>query len=182
MGKQVRFYALPNDEELFWEFIQSIPETYRLSTKSPNSSIDSFALRWSKEPPESVFRKYYIGKGKLEALKTYVRKGSRRVYSEGKMDFVDTGEQFFWIDLSAPLVEFTSSFFHDDGRLAQGRIWADLYRLEGKEFVYKGDEFKDFLEVLANWIKKNYKKRKGIDGYFGKEALEWYKSGGKIFS
>lgn len=180
MGKQVRFYALPIDEKLFWEFIQSIPETYQLSAKSLNSSVNSFVLRWSREPPKLVFRKYYIGKGKLDVLKTYVRKGSRKVYSEEKMDFVDTGEQFFWIDTNASLIEFIPSFFRDDGKLAQGRIWVDLYRLEEKEFVYKGDDFRDFYEKLANWIRKNFKKLKGVDGYFGKEALEWYKSGGEI--
>jgi len=180
MGKQVGFYALPKDEMLFLEYVYSLQETYRVSLKSPDSSIISFFLPWSKRLPEPIFRDFYIGKGKLNGLEPFIRKGSKKVYSEEKMDFINTGEQFFWLDMNAPLIEFSSSFFRDDGRLTQGRIWADLYKLEKKEFVYKGDDFKAFYETLAKWIRKNFKKLKGVDGYFGPEALTWYEGGGKI--
>lgn len=181
MGKQTRFYALPKDEMMFLEFVRTFPETYRVSSKSSDSSIVSFNLPWSTELPEPVFRDYYFGKGNIKDLGPYIRKGSKKVYSEEKMDYVEIGEQFFWIDLSAPLIEFTASFFRDDGRLTQGRIWADFYKLEKKEFVYKGDDFEVFNETLAKWIRNNFKRVKGIDGYFGKEALEWFRKGGIIF-
>ena len=103
------------------------------------------------------------------------------MYSEEKMDYVDTGEKFYWIDLNAPLVEFTSSFFRSDGKLVQGRIWVDFNKLEGKEIVYKGDDFKALFETIAKWIRKNFRRKKGIDGYFGREALMWYEGGGEIF-
>jgi hypothetical protein len=180
MGKQVRFYALPKDEALLLEFVRSIPETYRVSPKSSNPTINSFVIPWSKELPKMVFNKNYFCNIKHNALKTYIRRGSYKVYSEEKMDYVDTGEQFYWIDIAAPLVEYTSSFIREDGRLVQGRIWADMYRLEGNEFMYKGDDFKIFYETLAKWIRKNYKRVKGIDGYFGKEAVAWSEGGGNI--
>jgi hypothetical protein len=137
-------------------------------------------LPWSEELPSTVFREFYFGNVKPNELNTYVRRGSYKVYSEEIMDYVDTGEQFYWIDMAAPLIEFTSSFIREGGILVQGRIWADMYRLEGNEFVYKGDDFKIFYETLAKWIRKNYKRVKGIDGYFGKEALAWYEVGGNI--
>lgn len=180
MGKQTRFYALPKDEMMFLEFVRTFPETYRVSSKSPDSSIVSFILPWSTDLPEPVFRDFYLGKGNINGLEPFIRKGSKKVYSEIKKDYLETGERFFWIDMSAPLVEFTPSFFRDDGRLTQGRIWADFYWLVGNGFVYKGDDFKAFFETLAKWIRKNFKKLKGIDGYFGPEALAWYESGGKI--
>lgn len=96
------------------------------------------------------------------------------------MDYIDTGEIFYWIDTKAPLVEFTSSFLREDGSLTQGRLWVDLYKLEGQAFVYKGDDFKVFYETLVGWIRKNFKKLKGVDGYFGQEALTWYESSGRI--
>lgn len=181
MGKQVRFYALPKDELQFSEFVRSIPETYRVSMKSPTSTIASFILTWSGELPKPVFRDYHIGIGNPNTLASYIRKGSYKEYSEEKMDYVDTGEQFYWIDMNSPLVEFTSLFFHEDGKLAQGRIWGDLYRLEGNELINKGDDFKSFYETLAKWIRKNFKRVKGIDGYFGIEALKWFERGGEIF-
>lgn len=181
MGRQVRFYALPKDEMQFLDFVRSIPDAYLVSGHSPTSKMKNFILPWPGESPEPVFRQSYLGKGNIKALKSFLRKGSTRIYSEQKMDFVETGEKFFYFESQAPLVEFSSSFLRDDGRLTQGRLWVDLYRLEGQEFVYKGDEFKEFYETLAGWIRKNFKKLKGVDGYFGPEALAWYESGGRIF-
>lgn len=181
MGRQIRFYALPKDEVKILDFVRSIPDTYLVSKNSPTSKISNFILPWPRESPEPVFRQFFIGKGRINDLRSYLRKGSTKVYNEEKMDFVETGEKFFYIESQAPLVEFMSSHFRDDERLTQGRLWVDLYRLEGQEFVYKGDEFKEFYETLAGWIRKNFKKIKGVDGYFGKEALAWYKEGGKLF-
>lgn len=181
MGRQIRFYALYKDEIQFLDFVRSIPDAYLVSKNSPTSKISNFILPWPGESPEPVFRKYYIGKGRINDLKSFLRIGSTKVYSEKKMDYVKTGEKFFYIDMEAPLVEFSSSFIRDDGRLTQGRLWVDLYRLEGKEFVYKGDDFKNLYESLVGWIRKNFKKLKGVDGYFGQEALAWYEGGGEIF-
>ena len=180
MGKQVRFYALPKDEVLFWEFVRAIPGTYRLSSKSPNSSVSSFVIPWSEKLPKPEFRKYYFCSVKPDSLNAYVKKGSYKVYSEEKMDYIDTGEQFYWLDINAPVIEFISSFFRDDGRLARGRIWADFNKLEGNELVDKGQDLEALFETVAKWIRKNFKRIKGIDGYFGPEALVWYEGGGKI--
>lgn len=181
MGRQIRFYALPSDELKFWEFVQSIPDTLCLSEKSSSAVIGNFVLPYGEELPKPIFRKLYIYRNrKLNDLMPFLRKGSRKVYSEEQMDYIDTGEIFYWIDTNAPLVEFISSFFREDGSLTQGRLWVDLYKLEGQDFVYKGDDFKAFYETLVGWIRKNFKKLKGIDGYFGEEALAWYKSGGRI--
>jgi hypothetical protein len=181
MGKQVRFYALPKDEQQFLDFIESVQGTYKLASESSSHNISSFILPWSDKTRTMAFIKYFIGFGNPNNLFTYIKKGRHKVYNEEKMDYVDTGEQFYWIDINAPLVEFTPSFIRNDEKLFQGRIWADLYRLEGNEFAYKGDEFCSLYESLAKWIRKNFKRVKGIDGYFGQEALDWYKNGGQIF-
>ena len=181
MGKQVRFYSLQQDEKDFWKFVSSIPESSRLSTQSSIKQISSFIVNWDTELPNKNFRQYNIGKGNLNRLNIHLREGSYKYYSETELRYVDTGERFFWFDPNAPFVRFDSSVLNDDEKLRQGRIWADFYMLQGDQFVYKGDEFKELYETLAAWIRKNFKKIKGVDGYFGKEALAWYQNGGKLF-
>src|ERR1700690_3597146 len=103
MGRRVRFYTLPNDEELFWDFFRLDQEIYSLFDKSTISSVTSFILPWSREPSKPVFRKLYIGRCDHNSLNSFIRKGSRKIYSEETMDYVDTGEQFFlstWMHLS----------------------------------------------------------------------------------
>lgn len=150
MGRQIRFYALPKDEMMFLEFVRSFTETYRVSSKSPDSSIVSFILPWSTDLPEPVFRDFYLGKGNINGLEPFIRKGSKKVYSEIKKDYLETGERFFWIDMSAPLVEFTPSFFRDDGRLTQGRIWADFIGWWVMDLCIKGTISKPFLRHWRN--------------------------------
>lgn len=179
MGKQVRFFALPEDEKRFWNYVRSVPKTFRLHVRSTQSDIGSFVVPWDDEPSQLIFREYFIAKGDIGILVPFIKSKRSRVYSEEKMDYVE-GENYFRIDTDGPVIEFTSSFLMEDGKLTQGRIWTDFYRLEKNEFVHKGDAFETFYETLANWIRKNFKRVKGIDGYFGQDALEWHKKGGKI--
>jgi hypothetical protein len=180
MGKQVRFYALPDDEKIIWDFVRTIPDTFSIVTTSTDSTPKSFFIYLDTSQLKPIFREYFISLGNPDALIPYIRKAMPSVYNRELMDFVKTGEIFYRIDTDAPVIEFSSSFFQEDGKLAQGRIWADLYRLEKDQFIYKGDEFKDLYETLAKWIRNHFKKLKGVDGYFGKEALEWYQKGGII--
>lgn len=179
MGKQVRFFALLEDEKRFWDFVRSVPKTYRLHVRSTQPDIGSFVVPWDDEPSQLIFREYFIAKGDLGFIEPFVKSKRSRIYSEEEMEYLG-GENYFRIDTDGPVIEYTSSFLRDDGKLAQGRIWTDFYRLEGNEFVYKGEDFKVFYETLAEWIKKNFKKLKGVDGYFGQEALAWYESGERI--
>ena len=181
MGKQVRFYSLPLDEEKFWNFTSSIPGAIRLTDKSSMPTVSSFIVPWNKKTTEAIFSTFHITIDDIDKLNPFIRQGSYKVWSEELLNYADTGKQFYWIDIDAPLIEYSSPFIRNDGYLVQGRIWADFYMLQGDQFVYKGDEFKELYETLAAWIRKNFKKIKGVDGYFGKEALVWYQNGGKLF-
>ncbi len=123
MGRQVRFYAFPGDEVLFLAFARSIPGTNLITRKSSNRCIKNFIIPWNEEHLSNKISDLYLCDVNPKSLKNYLRKGSYHVYSEEKMDYIDTGQKFFFMDdMSAPLVEFSPSFFRDDGRLAQGRI------------------------------------------------------------
>ncbi len=179
MGKQIRFYALLEDEKIFWDFVQSIPNTTRLHFRSSQPCIGSFVVPWDLEHLQLVFREYFVANCDLGVIESFVKSKRFRIYCEETLNYVE-GENYFRIDTDGPVIEFTSSFIRDDDKLTQGRIWTDLYRLEDNLFIYKGDDFKNIYDTLVKWIRKNFKKIKGVDGYFGQEALTWYESGGKI--
>lgn len=181
MGKQTRFYTLPNDEISFWEFISSIPDIHRLSDKSSSPEITSFVIPWERQLIATRLTKYLITTGEIKNLQKLIRQSTHKIWLSEIADYIDTGEKFYWIDSNSPHVEYSTSFIRYDDNLVQGRIWVDLYSVGENQFVYKGDDLKMLYETLASWIRKNFKKLKGVDGYFGPEALVWYQDGGQLF-
>lgn len=182
MGKQVRFFTLPNDEAAFWDFMFSIPGSYLLRWRSSLPEVHSLDLNVLKTDPDPELRNLLIGNSAFPLSSNDFRKINSKSYSEEKMDFIETGGLSYSIDSSrTSVIEFSRSFLRDDGKLVRGRLWAEFYTFEENKLVYKGDNFSHYYDTLANWIRKNFKRIKGIDGYFGKDALTWYKAGGTLF-
>jgi len=181
MGRQVRFYTFPSDEILFINFVRSIPETFIIRRKTHQPKIEIVSHSSFTSLSDLDLRDLLIWSKTMPIPKRDIVNHRMKIYSEEKMDFVETGESMFSVSSNAPVIEFSRSFLRDDNKLVQGRIWCEFYRLNDDRLEYKGDGFTNFYEQIANWIRKNFKKLKGIDGYFGKEALEWYKSGGDLF-
>ncbi len=53
-----------------------------------------------------------------------------------------------------------------------------MYATDGVEFIYKGEEFENWYNELAQWLRGNLKRAKGVHDYIGKEALKWHRDGG----
>jgi hypothetical protein len=110
-----------------------------------------------------------------------IRGGFIKKYNTGRATYVETGEMRYFITTSnAPVIEFSRSVVRSDGYIAHGRIWAEMYRLEGDALVYKGKDFEAWYDHIARWLRRNFKRIKGEDGYFGQSALKWYQEGGKL--
>lgn len=181
MSKQLRFYATVQDELEFLNFVSSLPNSFCFKDGSENKHYSSFIIPWTRIEAANKFEKNFLFKGNKESIRTYIKEHYLHVYDEETMSYQKTDEKIYWLDEDAPVVEFTRSFFRNDGKLVQGRIYANFYFVENLEFVYKGDDLLQFYEILAKWLRKNYKKLKDVDGYFGKEALQWYQEGGDLF-
>ena len=177
MGRQTRFYMLPADEKQFIDFVLSMPNTVIIGTRFKTPEIEVAGIRlWDPK-----IKKFFICPSTIMLdMNISLNKINTKFYNEEIMDFQETGEVVYCLSDNAPTIEFSKSFMYKD-QLRQGRIWCDFYRLQGNEFVYKGDEFKDLYENIVKWIRKNLHKEKGLDGYFGKEAWQWYQSGGVLF-
>lgn len=182
MGKQVRFYTLSTDEIKLVDFVLSIPKAYLLRTKTRLQRIETVDRDSIINTPDPSLHHLFIGIKSLPIPWSDVTEIRAITYSEEKLDFVETGEIFYSVSTNAPVIEFSRSFVRKDNNLVQGRIWCEFYRLtdDRNHLEYKGDDFKALYETLSGWIRKNFKKLKGVDGYFGQEALAWYESGGRI--
>jgi hypothetical protein len=97
---------------------------------------------------------------------------------------VPTGETYYRISDgdAAPLIEYIHSKIVPSGTLTRGRVWADMYGLndDKTKLVYKGDAFEKWYEGMARWLRRNLIRVKGVQGYFGKQALEWFREGGRV--
>lgn len=173
MGKQVNFYMLEEDEKEFVEFVLSDRETIILGFGSLQERLpildclpveDSFPV-WRAQV-------YFWRHG----YPLFTRYGVMRA---GPLQ----GQGVYLVDSSqSSVIEFSRSLLlPDENMLARGRIWAEMRRLEGDRFVYKGEEFEEWYDSIASWIRKRYR-RIGTRPYFyiGPQAYSWYQAGGKL--
>lgn len=94
------------------------------------------------------------------------------------------GQGVYLVDfLRSSVIEFTRSLLLPNrNSLTRGRIWAEMRRLEGDRFVYKGEEFEDWYDSIAAWIRKRYRKvgTRPIYFYAGPQANTWHQAGGQL--
>jgi hypothetical protein len=186
MGRQVGFYMLGKDEQEFLDFALSDPQVVMLGEpcfeKAPrilkelptsfSDTLNPWSIHfWNRHFP-------------FETTFTQIQKGQ----AKGMYGFSS---------LDALVIEFTRCLVRKEGEetpyiaatfdptcvegtyaLEWGRIWAEMYRLEGDQLVYKGDEFAKWYERLARWIRRRYK-RVG-SRYLGPRAYQWHQSGGRL--
>ena len=181
IGKQVRFYMLPNDEQLFLQFlIEKLSCSFwGRSSATPKPHILGDKIGSATEHPE--LRSVLIWNAAFPLDKQDIRKALMKKYDAEKYAYIETGEVRYFIESSdAPVIEFSRSFIRDDGRLAKGRIWAGMYRLEGEALIRKEAAFVSWYDQVARWLRRHLKRFEGVDEYLGPAALEWHQAGGKL--
>lgn len=181
MGKQVRFFTLPTDEIKLIDFVLSLPGAYFIKVKTLQQKVEVVDRNSILNLAEVGSNHLLIAQNSLPISQSDITEIRAITYSEEKLDFIETGETFYSVSMNAPVVEFSRSFIREDNKLVQGRIWCELYRLTDDHLEFKGEEFRNLFETLSKWIKRNFKKIQGIDGYFGEEAEKWHKSGGQYY-
>lgn len=178
MGKQIRFYILPEDEQHFLDFVFQKPTVrlLRISSNSPDFVIDRGFLDLLPNAPQ-----IYIWDSTFGLAEKHIRKVFRNKYDENQGIYIATDEPYYVIDrFDAPIVEYSRSFFREDKKLMQGRIWAEMYRVENSKMIHKEQGFISWYEELAQWIRRNCKRDKELEAYVSKRAVEWHNSGGEF--
>ncbi len=178
MGKQVRFYMLPDDEKKFLDHILLRPTVKLLRTVSDTTDfvLNSTELTDLRQLPQ-----VYIWDSVYYLDPTNVLGRHRRYFDENLVAFVETEEWYYKLEYSnLPLVVYTRSYIRDDGKLRCGRIWADMYRLETGQLVRREPEFITWYDEMANWLRGYLQRNKELDAYVSLEAMEWHRRGGEF--
>lgn len=163
MGKQVNFWMLPEDESIFMEYLRERKNTALIKPKSSEleveivdfdlvlSNTEPMLLIWDKTNP--IEDRHFIDK-----------------------------HHYFIIDRfnAAPVIEYSRSTLTSGIGLSRGRIWAEMYLLQGQEFFHKGSEFEDFYDSIARWLRRNLMRIKELSAYLGPAAVKWYQKGGNL--
>jgi hypothetical protein len=174
MGKQVRFYMFPQDEADFLEFV------FKDSTIVARLPV-------FENPEESIIKNpgYLLDNPEIRVIlywnttlgfkPEYFKRIQRKIFNEETGNFIELEEEYFKVDsFNAPVIEHNRSFARNDGHFVQGRIWAEMHRIENNEkYVYKGLEFEKWYDQIAKWVRKNFTRVKEVDAYVGSEALKW---------
>ena len=178
MGKQTRFYMLPEDEKFFFAYVVKDENTHVILEHPKERQVEivdkSMLLNQG-----SVTRDWYlIWNSKIPIDPEDIGIAHPQKYDDEKMNFVPTGEIRYYIaKLDAPVIEYSPSILKPDGEISQGRIWADVNFVKDNAWVNKGEEFNSFYEKIAHWLRRNLSSIKDIDGYFGPEIIKYHKEG-----
>jgi hypothetical protein len=157
MGRQIHFYMLPEDRNVFIRLVQEHDLVVATLRDSDSSEVQPLA-------------DLDVGDKKTLCL------WNRRLLPRLERKWIpDPG--YYRVDgLQTPTLEFSSSFkaiWEGKPALGQGRLFGDFDLYLGKP-----PDFEKWYEHLTRWIRKNYRKsptRTG--GYVGPAAYEFYNEG-----
>lgn len=179
MGKQVRFYILPDDERDFMDYL-----FLRKGVKLLLPTSDTRDLFIGREALEdrTVFRQVYLWDSTFNFDFTDIEKIYYREYDESLGIYTETGKAYYTLShfSSAPIIVYTRSFVNSDGKLTEGRIWAEMNRIKGDKMVPKEQGFISWYEEIAHWLRQNLKHDKELNAYVSKRAKEWRNKGGEF--
>jgi len=174
MGKQVNFYMLEEDEQEFVEFVLSDGKTVILGAGSLQETPPILDRLPVEDSPLIWRNDVYFWRHGYPLFTDY------GVMKAGPLQ----GQGVYFVDSSqSSVIEFSRSLLlTDKNMLTRGRIWAEMRRLEGDRFVYKGEEFEEWYDSIAQWLRKRYQKIGLGKPYFriGPRAYAWYQAGGKL--
>jgi hypothetical protein len=180
MGRQLHFYSLEQDRTAILQYAYTIgavliPER----SKQPWPEII--------QDPQTVterqwqFNSWLLANSSIKFKTEFIHQHQLNRVVEWADVYANPDGVFYAIErLFADVIEFSPSIVRPDGVLSQGRIWAGMNYFEGDTLVDKGEEFRALYDRLTRWFRKNFKRVKGPDGYFGPAAFEWFKNGGKV--
>jgi hypothetical protein len=187
MGKQVRFYMLLEDERAFLQFLLADPAVVLVKQDPTAREVqvleDPLAHMQQRTRGDQVFvwnRAFPFHQDAIHVHRV------RKYDDDESGSYIETGELSFSINPGLTcVIEYLPSFLWRDGKLVKGRIWADMERLVygpdvTPDLVYKGAEFEAWYDSVATWLRRRFKRVKGVDGWFGRQALEWYRQGGEL--
>lgn len=177
MGRQIRFYMLQKDEINFLKQLLKIDGLYFVRKKfSDPLTMYVDPLRCHSQNSIECRNLFICSPNTILNKKNILKR--KYIVNKSFTDGFDKQEEYFMIDEdNANVIEFSRCLFNPEGKLVQGRLWVELYAMRANRYIYKGEELKNLYNRISNWIRHNFNKIEGQDGYFGPEAENKYING-----
>jgi hypothetical protein len=159
MGKQTQLHMLPQDMEIFLEFMRK-HDPLMITLKSSDSPKVMPVSDPSIEPKVMTV----WNKTLLDSLERKV------IHRPG-------GSDYYRVDDSLPTLELSPSRLIEwsgKSALLQGRIYGFFDR--------PASGYEEWYNAIVKWIRRNYQKSplKLLGGYIGPAALSWFQRGGVL--
>ncbi len=160
MGRQIQFHMLPEDQKAFLRTVQERDPVVVTMRDSDSAHV---------EP---------IGDQEIGPDKTFCL-WNRELLPHLEREWVPNPGYYRLDTLYKPILEFTPSFtatWEGNPALGQGRLFGNF-----ESYLGKPQDFAKWYDRLVRWIRANYHKNpRGMGGYVGPGAYEFYKSGGYL--
>jgi hypothetical protein len=170
MGRQLRFFLLPEDvDDLIGDLGQRVGLNL-LSERSPTSQIiplDSASSGRSEVVYDgwTHYERFYLApSGEIQARMANVE-----------------GQGYWHIDIESEVIEFDACWLRE-GELVQGRIYyqTDLLSPAQDALIPKAPAFVLWAEKIFRRTKKLLRWSKELDAYVGPHADRWQQTGGRF--
>jgi hypothetical protein len=158
MGRQVNFYMLPEDLNVFEDNIRSRTPLSFIRGKLERPAIIIEPTLNTTETNNSWLRMYIARNIDLESVVI------RSVEKQG-----------YWVVASdqSPVVEIDRCYWKDN-ILRRGRLYFNLNYLDANnQVVSKSPEFVQWADDLLKWIRRNYERDKNTGFYLSPNAKMW---------
>jgi hypothetical protein len=177
MGRQIRFYMLPNDEQEFLDFVFLKPGIKLIKEVSDTPELIISRTDLNKMP---TIRQVCIWDSNFELDMSKFKKKHYQEYDDELGIYTESDRVYYSFARSSddPIIEYDRSFIRDDGKLTEGRVWADMYRIEGNIFVKKNPKFIAWFDEIARWLRRNLKRNRDLNAYVSQRVLDWWEIGG----
>lgn len=180
MGRQVRFYMLQDDEQEFLDFIFIKPSIKLIKKVSDTPELIITRADLNKMP---TIRQVFIWDSDFELDISKFKEKYYQEYDDKLGIYTESDRVYYSFALSSddPIIEYDRSFIRDDGILTEGRVWAEMYRVEGNILVKKDPRFIAWFDEIARWLRRNLKRDSDLNAYVSQRVLDWWKKGREIY-
>lgn len=165
MGRQVNFYMTAEDEQDFVSFVRSDKNAEFLNyiSRSPQMQV----LEQLPTSDEIFWAGQFLWNREFSPLPS--------------MKFIEQQGYYIPDSHESEIIEFSRSHL-DEGRLNQGRIWAEMngwQRQDPATIIKKSEPFSKWFDRLANWIKRR-STRDSVGFYVLPGAAAFVQQGGYL--
>lgn len=171
MGRQFRFFLLPSDIEALIGGLRSNLNIKLIQETSP--TFTPLELASPIQSGQNWFGAF--GRRNASWVRCYLAPPSADI----KLRYYPTRAEWL-VQVESEVIEFSGCEYDGNGLLTIGRMYFQADMLLGDSIWRKRDEFIRWSEKIFRAAKKQMVYSESFRAYFGKDADNWRKNGGRL--